>query len=391
MTSKDRKEKRYQNRKHKREQKKQQFLNSLPSYEEIFTFEHLYHSFWLCRREVGWKPSLQIYQQNLTIEIVKLLNELHSPQGFKSGGFIEFNICERGKMRHIKSVNIKERIVQRCFCDYYLVPLLTHNLIYDNGASLKNKGVSFTLNRLNKHLKDYYKSNNNSNEGYILLFDFSNYFDSINHKILYDQIDSLMLDEKCRKLFHHLIDMFGDVGLGLGSQVSQVSAVAFPNKIDHFFLQYPTVKKYARYMDDGYAIFNNKEEAKECFNNALSLLNELKLNINLKKVKIIKLKHSFPFLKKRFYICENGKIIKRLARNKIYKHFRKIKKLILLCQKGKLHLDNVVFAHNTWKGQLKPYNNKKAINNIHKKIGRLLNNERRYSAYASHQCSLKAS
>lgn len=143
-------------------------------------------------------------------------------------------------MRHIKSVNIRERVVQRCFCDNYLIPLLTKNLIYDNGASLKDKGITFSLNRLIYHLKKYYKKHQN-NEGWIVLYDFSNYFGNINHNKLYAIVDPLMLDNKCLKLYHHLIDVFGEVGLGLGSQVSQISAIIFPNQIDQILTHHPRI------------------------------------------------------------------------------------------------------------------------------------------------------
>lgn len=371
MNNQEKREKRYQRRKAKRLAKKEKFLNSLPSFQEVFSFEHLYNSFWLCRKEVSWKPSIQIFQQNLTFEILKLMDELNSKQGFKSRGFIEFNICERGKMRHIKSVDIRERVVQRCFCDYYLLPLLSKNLIYDNGASLKNKGVSFTLNRLKIHLQKYYKKYNN-NDGWIVLFDFSNYFGNINHEKLYSIVDPLFKDEKCKKLYHHLIDVFGEIGLGLGSQVSQISAIAFPNKIDQFFVNSFLVESYARYMDDGYIICHTKEDAKKCVEILLQLTKELDIKINLKKIKIYKLNHIFIFIKKRFQLLSTGKVLMKLNRNNIYKHRRKIKKLLKLIDKNKIKIENVEISHKSWLGQLKKFKNSRAVYNIHLQIRRLL-------------------
>lgn len=371
MTSEERKIARYYRRKARRKKKLLNFLESLPTYEQIFTFENLFNAFWLCRKGVAWKPSIQNFQQNLSTEIVKLMDQLYSSEGFKSKGFIEFNICERGKMRHIRSVDIKERVVQRCFCDNYLVPLLTHNLIYDNGASLENKGITFAINRLKLHLKTYYNKYY-TNEGYILLYDFSDYFNSISHEKLYEITDPLMLDEKCRKLFHHLVDMFGDVGLGLGSQVSQVSAVAFPNQLDHFFLHQSDIFSYERYMDDGNMIFKTKEEALINKQNLFQLAKQLHININDKKIKIIKLGRSFVYLKKRFFLNDKGQVIIRLKKEKIYKHLRKTKKLLTLVSKQKIVTDNVFQSHKSWLGQAKKYKNHKSIYDIDKKIRRLL-------------------
>lgn len=372
MNSKERHEIRFQKRKAKREQRREEFLNSMPTYEEVFTFENLYASFWLCREEVSWKPSIQIFQQNLSTEIVKLLKELHSEKGFKSRGFIEFNICERGKMRHIKSVDIRERVVQRCFCDYYLIPLLERDLIYDNGASLKNKGVVFALNRIKTHLKRYYNKYH-TNEGYIVLFDFSNYFGNINHEILYNKVDILFRDEKFKKLYHHLTDAFGAVGLGLGSQVSQISAVAFPNKLDHILMNSKIVNSYARYMDDGYIICHTINDARKIKEILFRITKELDIILNIKKVKICKLTRPFIFIKKRFSLMIDGIVIMRLNRNNIYKHKRRIVKLLNMVNNNILQIQDVQLCHKSWIGQLKKYKNRKAIYNIDLQIRRLFN------------------
>jgi hypothetical protein len=374
MTSEERKRARYQRRKARREQKHLDFLYSLPTYEEIFTFENLWEAFWKCREEVSWKPSIQIFQQNLSFEIVSLIQELQSPTGFQSDGFIEFNICERGKMRHIRSVNIRERVVQRCFCDNYIVPLLSHNLIYDNGASLKNKGLVFSIKRLEKQLKDFYKTYN-TNEGYILLYDFSNFFGNIDHTLLYERIDPLLLDERCKKLFHHLVDAFGEVGLGLGSQVSQVSAIAFPNDLDHLFKDQLHCKWYGRYMDDGYVIFRTKDELNHYVQNLFECCEKLKITLNPKKIRVCKINRSFKFLKKRFFLADDGQVCIRLNRENIYKHRRRMVKLKGLEERDKLKHENVCLAHKSWMGQVKKYHSKQAVHSVDLQIRRILNHD----------------
>lgn len=59
---------------------------------------------------------------------------------YKSGGFYEFTIMERGKLRHIKSVHISERVVQKCLCDYSLTPMLSRTFIYD----ISKKNLNFS-------------------------------------------------------------------------------------------------------------------------------------------------------------------------------------------------------------------------------------------------------
>ena len=51
------------------------------------------------------------------------------------------NSKDRHELRHIRSVHINERVVQRCLCDYSLVPVLSRSFVYDNGASIKIKDM----------------------------------------------------------------------------------------------------------------------------------------------------------------------------------------------------------------------------------------------------------
>ena len=50
------------------------------------------------------------------------------------------------------------------------------------------------------------------------------------------------------------------------------------------------------------------------------------VNQSRRKTKIVKLTHGFEFLKKRTYLCENGKIIMKISRQSITRMRRKLKK-----------------------------------------------------------------
>lgn len=181
MNSKERHELRYQRRKYKRLEHKVEIANKIGNYDEVFSFDNLYHSYKMCCKGVGWKASTHKYKANDLLNVNIAYKSLKN-KTFKSKGFYEFDIVERGKPRHIQSVHISERVVQRCLCDSALVPILTKTFIHDNGACVQGKGIDFALNRMSKHLSDYYKQN--GCEGYILQYDFSKFFDRINHSKL---------------------------------------------------------------------------------------------------------------------------------------------------------------------------------------------------------------
>lgn len=357
MNSTERRQARYLRHRDRREKKRQKFIDTLPRYDDVFTYRNLYDAFSLCKNGVMWKSSIQSYQINLPVNIYDIFERLRNCT-YKSRGFVNFKICERGKMRNIQSVHISERCVQRCLCDHYLIPLMSHNLIYDNGASIKGKGTDFCLKRLKKHLTDHYMKY--GNEGYILLYDFSNYFGNIDHEALYGITDKLITDERLNKLYHQFIDAF-DTGLGLGSQISQISAVTFANRIDHMFKDKMGIKGYGRYMDDGYIIANNLATINKCKDALNKACMELKITINPNKMKVCKLKSTFTFLKKRISLKSSGKVVMRLSRKNIKSARKRLYKLRELLDAGRVTLENVEQAYRSWRYSVKKYKNYKSI------------------------------
>lgn len=169
MNSTERHEARYQRRKAARIEKKAKTLKEFGDFGAVFSFDHLYASYRASIKGVGWKASTQRYKSSALAHIAKTQEELLTGK-YRSRGFYEFDLVERGKPRHIRSVHISERVVQRCLCDYCLVPALSKSFIYDNGASLPGKGYDFAVSRVTRFLADHYRRY--GNEGYALIFDF---------------------------------------------------------------------------------------------------------------------------------------------------------------------------------------------------------------------------
>lgn len=117
---------------------------------------------------------------------------------------------ERGHPRHIRSVTVRERGVQRCLCDYALVPAISRTFIYDNSASLKGKGYHHAMKRLAAHMEKYYRQY--GNEGYALLFDFSKFFDNVSHEVVKEIIGRAISDGEIKAVANEFIDAFGEKG-----------------------------------------------------------------------------------------------------------------------------------------------------------------------------------
>ena len=245
------------------------------SYEVLTDLNVLYDAFQKSKKGVDWKCSIQRYEANVLPEVMKLRKALVN-ENYKQKPFFEFDISERGKHRHIKSLHISDRVLQRALCDYVLIPVFYRYLIYDNGASVKGKGIEFTRNRIVAHLQKYYRKH--GNKGYILLLDFSKFFDSIPHDKLMEMIREKISDERLIKLLEDIIKTFDEGNgrsLGIGSQVSQIFGIYYPTRIDNYIKVVKGCKYYGRYMDDLYVIHEDKDFLKKLLEEILEIAGEL--------------------------------------------------------------------------------------------------------------------
>ncbi len=353
MTSEERKEARFRRRKAARAEKKAAYCGQSDNFDWVFSYEHLYHSYKMCRRNVGWKASVQKYITNAPINVYQTWQRLQAGK-YRTSGFFEFDLMERGKKRHIRSVTIGERIVQRCLCDYALVPVLGRTYIYDNGASMANKGYSFAVDRLCQHLRQHYHKH--GTEGYVLLFDFSKFFDRVSHRVVKAVLHKEFSDERIIKLTEHFIDAFGDVGLGLGSQISQVLALASANRLDHYIQEQCRIGSYGRYMDDGYLIHPSKEYLQKCLEGIRRICEELEITLNEKKTQIVKLSRGFTFLKVRFFLLPGGRIVRKIYHCSVTRMRRKLKSYQRFVAARKMTMDDVYQSWQSWKAYASNFN-----------------------------------
>lgn len=361
MDSKERHERRYQRRVQQRREKKEQRYSQYNDYNSVFTIPHLKSAYKKSRKGVRWKGSVQKYEANVMINIKQTYDQLHNGT-FKSKGFYEFDLNERGKLRHIKSVIINERVVQRCLCDYCLVPLICPSFIYDNAASQKGKGIDFSKRRIVAQMQQFYRKY--GNQGYILQFDFSKYFDTMPHKKVMSIIDKFIKDKRLNALTKQLVKDFGDEGLGLGSQVSQVLSLACADDIDHVFKEKMKIRAYGRYMDDGYLISEDKEYLQKCLEVLKRMCEISGIKPNLKKTHITKLSHGFTFLKLKFTLTSTGKVLKRLTHANIVRMRRKLKKLAKRVDEGKMSFKDVTASMQSWIGHTKRTNSYKTLQSM---------------------------
>ena len=291
------------------------------TYSSLFSYQNLVKAYKKCRKNVDWKRSVQSYTMNYATRLARLYLRLQN-HTYKPKPYKHFKVNERGKTREISALHFEDRIVHKCFCDNFLYPLLSRKLNYDSGATIKKKGLSFTERRTICQLQKYYRKY--GNKGYVLKLDIHHYFENIDHTILFDKFRQIIKDDD---IYNFLVSQIpaNTPGLGLGSQISQISAMYYLNELDHNLKERQHAKFYNRYMDDLYILSPDKTYLRQVLKIIKSKLAELNLTVNPDKTRIIPLEYGFVFCKTKYILTDTGKVLRLITSNSIKSMKRKIK------------------------------------------------------------------
>lgn len=332
-------------------------------HEILCDANNLYNAFKRAKQGSDWKPQVQKFEMNYLVELTKIQEELQN-KTYELHRPTEFIISERGKTRVIHGEHIADRVVKHCLCDEILMPGVQKYLIHDNGANQKGKGVDFTRRRLKMHLQKFYMEND-SNDGYILLIDFSKYFDNIRHDVLLKQFEdfgfhdvmwllekimkrmevdvSYMTDEEYANCMDAVFDSlkYNEIDkslltgekmmakhLDLGDQVAQIAGIIYPIPIDNYIKIVKGMKYYGRYMDDSYVIHKEKEVLQKLLKEIVEVAKSIGITVNLKKTRICKLSDYWRFMQVQYSLTETGRIVKKINPKRLTAMRRRMKKLI---------------------------------------------------------------
>jgi len=273
--------------------------------------------------------------------------------------YIKFTIYEP-KKREIVSARFRDRVFQRALCDNGLYEEITRSFIYENCACLKGRGTDYALNIFKKHLRKFFHKHRR--DGYILKLDVKKFFPSIPHCTakktldkrikdvgfllrMYEIIDSF--DEDSRSEQELATDPFGKRGLSLGSQVSQLIALAVLDDLDHYIKEELKIKQYVRYMDDMVLIHPDKEYLKRCWKRIEEKINAIGLSLN-KKSCMFPVRQGVIFLQQRFILTDTGKVVTR-ASNKNKRHeMRKLRGLKRVYDRGEIKAKGIMDHFQSW-------------------------------------------
>ena len=341
-----------------------------------------------------FKYATQLFEMNHLLYTAMIQQRLQDGTYIPDAG-TKFLIRERGKPRYITSNTMADKTVNHITSDSILTPALTKYLIYDNGASQKGKGVTFHRKRFEAHLHQYFIEHG-TNEGYILLGDFSGYYANIPHdkcmevlaQFLSRSVDnpdelrttlwllaemfksfrvdvSRFSDDEIQAMRKGKVDQmlnlnadpetltgekFLDKGADIGNQNSQIIGLIYPYRLDNFAKIVKGIKGYGRYIDDFYAIAEDKETLKSLLEGLRVIAQEFGIIINERKTRIVKLSGFYRHLQNGYSLTESGRVIRKINPKSITRERRKLKAYKRLLDAKKITYDEIENIFKSWLG-----------------------------------------
>ena len=341
-----------------------------------------------------FKKSTQLFEMEHLLNTAEIWRDLQTGR-YKPGPGTKFPINERGHLRHITSNIMVDKTVNHVLCDDVIAPATTKYLIHNNGASQKGKGVSFHRHEFEECLHHHFMKYG-TNEGYILLVDFSGYYANIPHakcmEVLFHFLErevqdkttlyiaeaiirmifktfevdvSRFSDEEIAAMMHGKVDpmLNADIppsqlpgqkmlpkGVDIGSQPSQNIGIVYPYRVDNFAKIVCGIDGYGRYTDDFFAIDISKAFLLQVLEGFYRIADEYGLIINPRKTRIVKLSSEFRHLQITYSLTETGRVVRKINPKNITRERRKLKAYKRLLDARKINYMTVENSFKSWIG-----------------------------------------
>ena len=317
-------------------------------YENMFSYNNILSVYKKIKNSTKNKKEVYNYELNLNQNLLDTLFSLSK----STYVFSKYNIflVREPKYRLIMSESFPDKVVNHLFSKYVLSYALQSTLINSNVATRTDKGSKEAYNLFIKYTN---KLIYEKKKIYVLKIDISKYFYNINHNIMINMVNEKIKDKRVLDMLKVILDTTDNdyvnktilsvvnreiykvnklnistiekeklikelksiplyrkgYGLPIGNMSSQILAVFYLNKVDHFVKEKLGCKYYIRYMDDLVILGNDKEELKNFFESVCKYIESFDLNIN-NKSGIYSLSNGVNFLGYKFKVFNNKLIIR---------------------------------------------------------------------------------
>lgn len=268
-------------------------------FEEIVSFENLLRA----EKEVGsgrkgLKPNVLKFREDLENNLFDLRERVTNLEPPKPNYHI-FYVFEP-KVRKVIDIDYKNKIIQRAIYDV-INPLLCKGFITDTYSCITGRGQLSAMLRLYEWEK--YVSRKKC-PWFYLKSDVTKFFYRIPHDKLCEVIDKKIGDKRAAALIKFYIldksipfglpldgsalgtptdEMLWDIGIAIGGGLSHMLGNMYLDSLDQYIKRTLSADFYARYMDDGIILSDDKSQLHIWQKNIEDYLrDELRLNLNNK-------------------------------------------------------------------------------------------------------------
>jgi hypothetical protein len=341
-------------------------------YEQICSFENLYEAYIEARKNKRFRGDVLEFTANLEENLYDIQRELMN-KTYHEGEYRKFYVYFPRK-RLIMALPFRDRVVQWAFYKV-LNPHFIQGYITDSHACINGRGAHSAIARLQYWLRDIQnpkKKRTPCEKWYYQKMDISSFYHRVNHDVICDVCDRKVSDKSVLEFIRNNLDCstaFGippgkmadevpederlfDVGIPIGSLMSQLYANAVLDPVDQFAKRTLGIKYYIRYMDDMLILHNNKRELHEWrFRIEEFIKEELKLDLSKKKTVMLPVSQGIDFVGYKIF-----KTHIRLRKTTALRMKRRLRLLQREYSEGKSDAKNVREVTASYNGILKHCN-----------------------------------
>ncbi len=287
-------------------------------YPQICKFNNIHLAYIKARRNKRYRPDVLKFTANLEQNLYDVQQKMLD-KTYQTGNYRMFYVYEP-KKRIIMALPFKDRIVHHAICNI-IEPIFDSIFIYDSYACRKNKGIHEGSNRLTYFLRQAHKK---WDIVYFLKCDVKQYFQNINHDVLFNILNRHIKCKSTLNLLENIIRSHNKnerKGIPIGNLTSQLFANIYLNELDYFVKHGLKIKYYLRYMDDFIILSDDKKYLHKIKTKIEDyLLNTLYLKLNYKS-NIGQAKEGIDFLGYRTWF--DHKIIRKSSIKRIRKRIKR--------------------------------------------------------------------
>jgi RNA-directed DNA polymerase len=326
-------------------------------FPQIIAFENLLRASRNARRGKRFRRSTALFELNLEKNLFRTIRLLET-KTYVPGEYTDFLIHDP-KKRRISAAPYRDRVIHHALINV-IEPLIGKSFIYDTYACIKGKGTHKAVARYRKFLPK---------NRFVLKCDIRQYFFSIDHAILREQVRHKIKCPDTLWLVDQIIaskqwpaqapleyfagdDLFTPVsrkkGIPIGNLTSQFFANLYLNDFDHFVKQILGCRYYTRYCDDFVVFGNDKDRLRETKQRIAKYLETLRLRLHPDKSRVFRTKEGVDFLGYRIY-----PEFMRVRKTNVKRFRKRLRLMARLYKEGRIGLRDIQCSIHSWIGHVK--------------------------------------